>query len=162
MAIASYDNDPMAIGRIDYQRSASHSDLWQVFGGADFNPPAYDLNKNLLSAGNGDDGCPGVYHRGYVPVRCQCRELIPSHRESFGRRQDYLRTHDAIAVPRDIGIKAFNYTPHDPRINVTGGFTVNPLQGGPARVALFGVNDDLSIVRGNHQFAFGASGKVVG
>ena len=43
------ENDHMAIGRIDYQRSASHSMFGRYLLDTLYSPPAYDLNNNLLS-----------------------------------------------------------------------------------------------------------------
>ena len=39
----------MAIGRIDYQKSDKHSLFGRYLVESDYNPPAYDLNQNLLS-----------------------------------------------------------------------------------------------------------------
>ena len=44
------------LGRIDYQRNDKHSLFGRYLIESAFAPPAYDLNKNLLSVGTGDDG----------------------------------------------------------------------------------------------------------
>src|SRR5207249_10797697 len=56
----------------------------------------------------------------------------------------------------DVGVKAFSYQPYFLPVNVTGGVNINNTAGS-ARIAVFGVNDDLSVARGNHQMAFGAN-----
>ena len=76
------------------------------------------------------------------------------------------RDHYGVFVPKtldqagvgavDIGIKAFTYTPHAPVPTVTGGFNLNS-NGGPTHIGIFALNDDLSVLRGNHQVAFGVS-----
>src|SRR4029077_16189233 len=61
--------------------------------------------------------------------------------------------------PADIGVNAFAYHPHEPQYTVAGGggFVVST-QGGPTNTAMFAGSDDLNVIRGNHQFAVGASG----
>src|SRR5216684_2704541 len=44
------ENDHMAIGRIDYQRSAAHSIFGRYLLDHIFTPPAYDFDKNPLNA----------------------------------------------------------------------------------------------------------------
>jgi len=154
---ASYVNNPMAVGRIDFQKSDKHSIFGRYLVEHDFNPPAYDLNKNLLSAGNGDNGLAQAFTVGdtylFGPGIVNSFRLSANRLAGGKTSPDYKDCHCGSA---DIGIQAFNYTPHDPRINVTSAFTVSA-QGGPTRVATFGASDDLSIVHGNHQLAFGAN-----
>ena len=73
--------------------------------------------------------------------------------------------YDAAGIgPGDIGIKAFAYLPHRPIGSISGALNTNTNSWansgsnatGPTRAAIFGVNDDLSVVRGNHQLTFGA------
>jgi hypothetical protein len=61
---------------------------------------------------------------------------------------------------QDVGIKAFTYTPNYLTIPVTGGFSLGSgIFGENSQVyaTTYGLNDDVSIVRGAHQFAVGAS-----
>src|SRR5207244_6603920 len=62
----------------------------------------------------------------------------------------------AVLGLADVGVKAFSYQPYFLPVNVTGGFNINNTAGS-ARIAVFGVNDDISVARGNHQMAFGAN-----
>src|SRR5262249_743299 len=61
--------------------------------------------------------------------------------------------------PRDVGINAYSYLPRYMILNVNPGFAVGSTQGN--NVALFatnvGANDDVTMVRGAHQFAFGGN-----
>ena len=45
--------------------------------------------------------------------------------------------------------------PKDPPATVTGGFATGFNGGGPTRNATFAASDDLSVLRGDHQMAFG-------
>jgi hypothetical protein len=85
--------------------------------------------------------------------------IVNAFRLTANRIADGKFESDGVAAaglgPGNIGIKAFHYSPHSPRVSVTGGFSVNSF-GGSTRSAIFGANDDLSVLRGNHQLAFGA------
>ena len=56
----------------------------------------------------------------------------------------------------DVGIKAYTYLPHYPGYNITGGFATGYNGAGKLTSAIFSVSDDLSVLRGNHQMAYGA------
>ena len=61
---------------------------------------------------------------------------------------------------QDVGIKAFTYTPNYLTIPVTGGFSLGSgifAENSQVYGTTYGVNDDVSIVRGSHQLAVGAS-----
>jgi hypothetical protein len=61
---------------------------------------------------------------------------------------------------QDVGIKAFTYTPTYLTIPVTGGFSLGSgifAENSQVYGTTYGLNDDVSIVRGAHQFAVGAS-----
>ena len=158
----SYVNNPMGIGRIDYQKSDKHSIFGRYLIEQDYNPPAYDLNKNLLSAGNGDDGRAQAFTLGdtYLFGAGVVNSFrLSANRFAGGKTSPDFK--DCQCGSADIGIQAYNYTPNDPRINVTGGFTVSA-QGGPTKLATFAGKDDLSIVHGNHQLAFGVNSRTGG
>src|SRR5262245_5495841 len=156
-ANASYINNPMAVGKIDFQKSDKHSMFGRYLVEHDFNPPAYDLNKNLLSAGNGDNGLAQAFTLGdtylFGPGVVNSFRLSANRLAGGKTSPDFSDCH---CGSYDIGIQAFNYTPNDPRINVNAAFTVSA-QGGPTRLAAFAASDDVSIIHGNHQLAFGAN-----
>jgi len=49
----------------------------------------------------------------------------------------------------------YSYQPKRLAGTVTGGWNISPGGVGAAKMALFGGNDDLSVIHGNHQFAIG-------
>src|SRR5215470_14743216 len=62
--------------------------------------------------------------------------------------------------PNDVGINAYTHVPKYLSMPVSGGFTLGAIAGGPdpfGHSTNFGFNDDLSIVRGAHQFSFGGN-----
>ena len=153
----SYINNPMAVGRIDYQKSDKHSLFGRYLIEQDYNPPAYDLSKNLLSAGNGDDGRAQAFTLGdtylFGPGIVNSFRLSGNRLAGGKTSPDFS---DCKCGSAAIGIQAFNYTPNDPRISVTGGFGVSA-QGGPTKLGTFAGTDDLSIIHGNHQLGFGVN-----
>ena len=123
----SYDNDHMAVGRIDYQRSAKHSIFGRYLVESEFNPPAYDLNHNLLSAGNGDDGWLRRSRSG-TPI-CSAPNIVNSFRLTANRfaggkdRSRFTDCHCGPARYRQSRCSTTRRTIRD--VNVTGGFTVS-------------------------------------
>ena len=63
--------------------------------------------------------------------------------------------------PAEVGINTYSYIPKAVGMSVSGGFAVGTSSSGVGQTnqfsheTLFGVNDDVSVVRGSHQFAFG-------
>ena len=78
----------------------------------------------------------------------------------YGNRVSNFEPGAKYFGPPDVGIKAYTYDPKYLLMPVTSGFTLGSTSGGPdpfGHSSNFGVNDDLSIVRGAHQFSFGAN-----
>jgi hypothetical protein len=69
------------------------------------------------------------------------------------------RDNDPYFDPPDLGIKAYSYIPDTMIVVVTGGFQIAAATAtrGIADNNSFLVNDDLTLVRGNHQVAIGAA-----
>jgi hypothetical protein len=66
--------------------------------------------------------------------------------------------------PADMGVKMFPWLPHRSAFTITGGLNTNTNNlrtgaagpaSGPNKVAIFGVNEDVSILHGNHQVTVG-------
>ena len=159
-------NNPMAIARVDLQKSDKHSIFGRYLGEHDFSPPPYSLNHNLLSAGpgsgtgtagTGDDGMSQAFTIGdtYLLSSGVVNSLRFSANRFHGGKTvpDYKDCHCGAA---DIGVQGFSYTPHDPRFTITNAFGASA-QGGPTHVATFALTDDVSIVHKNHQIAVGVN-----
>jgi carboxypeptidase family protein len=157
----SLENGQVVISRIDYQRSASHSVFGRYLLETLYRPPAYELNKNLLSSAgnstNGTDANAVAFAIGdtyLFSANVVNAFRITANHFSGGKVAPNV---DAEAVGTgDLGIKGFSYEPHHLDIDITGGFSMSHLQG-PSKMALFGLNDDLSILHGNHQVAVGGN-----
>ena len=160
----SYSNDHMAVGRIDYQKSDKHSMFGRYLIESEYNPPAYDLNHEPSECRKRRRwSYPGIHHRRHVSIQCQHCEFFPPDGKSICRRQDptgFQGLPLRLGRHRDQGVQLHSRMIR--RINVTGGF--HGLGAGSARQEWPSSQPAmiLSIIRGNHQLAFGASGFVVG
>jgi carboxypeptidase family protein len=156
------ENDNMAIGRIDYQRNGNHSLFGRYLIDTVNIPPGYDVNKSMLISGTaalGRRGRAQAFTIGdtYLFGSNIVNSLRLTANRIYGAKTapDFSKTG---AAPNDIGIKAYTYQPsRHHNYTVTGAFSSGYAGAGPTTTAIFGVNDDLSIVRGNHQMAFGAN-----
>ena len=152
-------NDHIAIGRIDYQRSAKNT----IFGRylADHNnvPPGYDVNHSLLISGTPALGKVGLAQAFTVgDTYLISSNVVNAFRLSANRTAAAKPAPDfskAGIGPREIGIRAFTYQPYHPNYAINGAFSTGYAGAGPSRAAMFGASDDLSVLHGNHQFAFG-------
>jgi hypothetical protein len=161
--IPNREDGHMAIGRIDYQVSSSHS----IFGRYLFDwikhPAPYNLNKSLLITGsvaNAKQGMAQAFTIGdtYLFGANIVNSLrLTANRVAGGKIPPEFGAADGVG-PADIGIKAYAALPHRPAISVTGGWGTGWSGAGPANNAIFSLNDDLSIIRGNHQIATGFNG----
>ena len=154
----SRENRHQAIGKIDYQKSAKHSLFGRYLTESLVQPSPYDINKNPLSINTAVDALAQAFTLGSTYLAGA--NIVNSFRVTANRVAAGKFLPDTIADAHigsyDLGINAFNYAPYTLRVTVTGGFKVGT-QGGPTRTAVFGANDDISILHGNHQMAFGAN-----
>ena len=150
-------NEQQVVGRLDYQQSVKHQVFARYLVGSVFTPPSYDFNKNLLSVNNGADGLAQAFTVGdtYLFTANTVNAFrLTANRVAGGRTSPDVSSVSA-GLP-DIGVKMFSYEPHNPNVRVDGAFTVG-VPAGPTRNAIFAASDDFSMIRGNHQLAFGTS-----
>jgi hypothetical protein len=158
----TYENGHMVVARIDYQKSDKHSIFGRYLGEHVVDPAPYDLNHNLLSsAGNSTpriDGFAQAFTVGSTYLFSA--NIVNAFRLTGNRiaagKFEPIDLKDIGLGPADLGIKAYSYTSYFLPVSVTGGFTTSHTAGS-ARDAIFAANDDLSVLRGNHQMSFGAS-----
>jgi hypothetical protein len=147
------------IGKVDLQLTQNHS----LFGRymlttAKATPPLQLQPENLLvSTQGGRDNKAHSLTIGDTMVLSNT--MVNSLRFAYNAT-DIHRTHVPLgfAAP-DLGIRTFSYLEDYMLMNVTGGFS---LGGGTESEARFKtpswmVGDDVTIVKGNHQFGFGGS-----
>jgi hypothetical protein len=146
-----------SIGRMDYQKSDKNSFFGRYMITGYKEEPPIKFDNNVLNAGTaGIDNLAQAFTIGNTYLVSS--NLVQSLRLAANR----------IAVHRfglpffgyeDVGINMYSYVPHYLQVMVTGGFNLGSGSGGDTFVntASFQAVDDVSYVRGNHQFAFGAN-----
>ena len=147
----------MAVGRIDYQRSEKNSIFGRYLLDSNFSPAPYSLNHNVLSVANGStglgiDALTQAFSLGdtyLVSTKVVNSLRLTANRWVGGR------TGVEYAGWPEMGVKMYSYQPKRLAGTVTGGWNISPGGVGAAKMALFGGNDDLSVIHGNHQFAIG-------
>ena len=154
------ENDNTLITRIDYQRSANHSIFGRYLLDTASVTPPFDVTHVLLSnptsAATGNHGRDQGLTLGDTYLIGS--NIVNAFRFTANRifaGKFSPNYNNAGAGPADIGIKAYAYEPHNPSYTITGAFMTGYNGAGPSSMAIFAVNDDISIVRGNHQLAFG-------
>jgi hypothetical protein len=165
--VASVENDYMAIGKIDYQRSGNHSMFGRYLADSVSSPAPYDVVKNsleILEPGSGGLAQAFTFGDTYLfgPNVVNAFRLT-ANRIAGGKQGAQYQT--AGLGPSDIGINSFFFEPHRPvQAIITGGLnssskelsTITSNATGSTRAAIFGANDDISVLRGNHQLTFGS------
>jgi hypothetical protein len=159
------ENDHLAIGRVDYQRNANSSIFGRYLLEHVYVPPSYAVNHNLLSLGGNTTAGTNALAQAFTLGETFLfgTNIVNAVRLSANRMAGGKFAPDTSACHcglSDIGVKAFSYDPHNPAVNVSGGFVTGYNPGGPTRNATFAGRDDLSIIHGNHQMAFGASASL--
>jgi len=156
--VASNSNEAQSLVRIDYQLNAKHSLFGRYLTTRVKNPPGYaGGSDNLLKTDTA--GANDVVHSlslGETTVFSS--SVVNAVRLAVNTtRVDNYQT--PFFSPRDIGANIYSYLPGYMTMNVTGGFI---LYSGTNTKALFfnhtyQVAEDLTVVRGNHQFGFGGN-----
>jgi hypothetical protein len=149
-------NDHSVVAKIDYQRNASHSVFGRYLLESLVTPASFDLNHNPLSIGTADDALAQALTIGdtYLFGANVVNSLrLMANRIAAGKFEPRSMK-EANIGPAGLGVKAFTYSPYTANQNVNGAFSFSS-HGGATRSAIFGVNDDLSVIRGNHQLGVG-------
>ena len=150
-------NEGQFVSKVDYQWNANHS----IFGRyiATIHRQGIPVPDNHLAAQNqanvGVDNMAQSAAFGDTTVFGA--NMVNAFRVAYNRtRAD--RYNEPALGPYDLGIDAFSYEPHRMIVIVTGGFSFGTNAGfGVTNTNTYQISDDFTMVRGNHQLAFGAS-----
>jgi hypothetical protein len=148
-----------AIGRVDYQYSQTHSFFGRYMATFDESPAPYAQTQNILTlSGAGSiDNLAQSATGGMTTVLGA--NFVNSVRVAFNRTSIH-RSQPAFFDPVDLGVKNFySYRDNETVIAVTGGFNVSAAT---STTGVFWTNsyqgaDDLTLIKGRHQFGFGGS-----
>ena len=151
-------NEYQVLGRVDYQISAKQQLFGRYMATTFLQPPSFDLSHNLLdSASGGLDDLAQTFAIGHTYLISPT--VVNAFRASMNRVGVH-RFNDDYFSGCDIGVKMTCFIPHQTVVTVTGGPGIGV---GTAIQASFiptdyTLADDVNIIRGQHQFAFGFSG----
>jgi hypothetical protein len=147
-------NGRMVIGRIDYQRTANQLIFGRYLGEFTYAPSPYSINHSLLSVGTDEDHKDQQFTLGVTTTYGS--NVVNAVRLTSNRLGGNGNKADSFFSWTSLGSKTYSYVPDALSLEISGGFTLGA-KTAVTRVALFGVNDDVSVIRGNHQMSFGAS-----
>jgi hypothetical protein len=145
------------VGRVDYQLGTNHSIFGRYMASRDKKPAAYGTTGNVLTTVN-----PSINNLAQSLTLGDTtvfgNNTVNALRFAFNRTA-VDRNNDPYFDPPSLGIKASTYVPGSMIVVVTGGFQIAAATAtlGIADNNSFQVNDDLTLVRGNHQIALGGS-----
>jgi hypothetical protein len=150
--------------RLDFQASQAHSFFGRYMLTTDNRVVPLELAPNdiLTTGSQGPAGSPsGTDDLAHSFTLGHTWVVSPSIVNSFravGNKISIGKPGPSFFSPQDVGINAFSYVPGYTTIrvlnafNVGGGQFVTNVTGGNSS---YGVNDDITVVRGNHQFGVG-------
>jgi len=148
-------DEQQVIGRIDFVKNEKHTIFGRYFIDAFKNPPTYD-GKNLLTttqAGNLEMAQSATIGDNYAfgPG------TLNSFHFTFNRRRDDRGPTNIPINPTLLGVNMYSAVPNFLLFTVTGGFSTfcGTCAPGHFNVNAFQVADDVDIIRGRHQMAFG-------
>ena len=148
-------DEDQIIGRVDWVQSSKHTLYGRYFMAQYQNPPVYD-GKNLLTTTQ-----PGNYERAQSVTIGDNYTFGPgtlnSFHFTFNRRRDN-RGPTAIPInPTLLGVNMYSAVPNFLLTAVTGAFSTfcGTCAPGHFNVNSFQAADDVDVIRGKHQMAFG-------
>jgi hypothetical protein len=150
-------DEAQTVGKMDYQWSNDHSLFGRYMATSYKTPPPFRLIDNVLTTrigGRNNLAQSFTFGDNYI----LSTQAVNAFRFAFNRTAIHRTSEDFFSAP-EMGVNIFSYMPHYMLLTVTGAFE---LGGGTElestfRTNTFQVGDDLTIVRGNHQLAFGGS-----
>ncbi len=154
-------NEGQLVARGDYQTSTKNSLFGRYLRDHYTRPPAQNFTPNnlLTSVAGGLDDADQSWAFGDTYL------FSPTLVNQFRATVDRVGIHrfdDNYVSACDLGVIGVycGYVPHQSGFTVTGAFSVGPGTGGQAvaHTTPIQLNDDISLVKGNHQINFGGGG----
>ena len=146
-----------SIAKIDWQISQNHALFGRYMLTTTFWDPAYANTGNILATtlGGRDSDTQSLV----VGDTMVLSNTVVNNLRVAAHRTNVHRTHSEFFGPEDVGVNIHTTIPHYILISVTGGFTLGTGTETDSwyRPNTYAFSDDLTIVRGNHQWALGAS-----
>jgi len=150
-----------AIGRVDWQIGQNQSLFGRYMRTTTYWEPALTNNPdNILVAGTsgsgGRDSDSQSLAIGYTQV---LSSTMVNNVRFTANRTNVFRTNADMFSPQEAGVNIYTYVPNYTVMTITGAFGLNfgTETSSWYRPNTYGFSDDLTLVRGNHQWGVGAS-----
>ncbi len=148
------------IARIDWQISQNHSLFGRYMRSTTFWDPALVNSDTILSAaGAGAGGRDSSSQSLAIGDTMVLSNTVVNNIRFTANRTNVHRTHADMFGPEDVGVNIYTPIPEYMLLSVTGGFAINTGTETDSfyRPNTYAFSDDLTVISGNHQWAFGAS-----
>lgn len=150
-------NQHQVLGRVDYQINEKQSLFGRYMATTYFEPPAYSLTKNILASTQGglnDLAQSATIGHTYLINT----STVNAFRLAFNRVGVHRDNNDYFSGC-DIDVQMTCYIPHQTVVTVTGGPSIGIATAISASFipTTWTIGDDISLVHGAHQFAFGGT-----
>lgn len=154
-AIPITGDEDQYIGRVDYVRSEKHTIFSRYFLDDFQNPPTFNGTNVLTTtqAGNLERAQSAIVGDSYTfgPG------TLNSFHLTYNRRRDNRGPTPKTINPTELGVNMYSAVPNFLLLSVTGGFSTfcGTCAPGHFNVTSYQIADDVDIIRGRHQMAFG-------
>ena len=155
-SVRANTDENVTLGRVDYQASSKHSLFLRYQAAQLFQPTAFNGVTPLSSNNSSADDLMQSAVLGSTYVLGS--NMVNSFRATLNRsRVD--KQHPEIFSPADLGIPVYSPEQKHISLTVTGAFALGGgnAAGGHYNSLNYQLVDDVSVVRGSHQFGFGAN-----
>jgi hypothetical protein len=142
------------ISKVDWQLTQNQSLFARYILSTTFYEPSYALTSNVLAT-NGGSGRDSMSHSLAIGHTMVLSSTTVNNMRFSISRSDAHRTHQTYFEPKDMGINAYSHVPGVMLLNVSGGFSIGGEPDSTYQPHTYTLSDDLTMVRGRHQFAFG-------
>jgi hypothetical protein len=140
--------------KVDYTINSSQSIFGRLLISDYFSPSDYD-GKTLLSPTK-SASTDGAYSTVFGHQFLVSNNTVNGFRVTVNKGP-HTKEYVPLLDYNDLGIKATPVLPEFLRLNVSGGFSMSPGLPTATPTLVYQVSDDMSILRGDHQFGIGAN-----
>src|SRR5688572_1435289 len=150
-------SEHQSIGKIDFQLSQNHSIFGRYMATSFFHDPPFAESENILSTTlGGRDNLAQSFAFGDTMVLSNT--VVNNIRFAFNRTSVH-RTHTDFFGVNDVGVNTYSYLDDYMLLGVSGGFNIGGGTENEAtfKTSAFSVGDDVTMIRGNHQFGIGTN-----
>jgi Carboxypeptidase regulatory-like domain len=151
-------NEYQIVNKVDYQQSARHSLFERYIVTRYRTPHPYDITHDLLALNTTDGGNEDLAH-GFAVGSTYLVSPNTINAVRLGMTRVIVgRPGIHFFGPSDIGVDAYTYSPGNMVLQINGGFMFNTRGVYAHNVSnAYNINDDVNVVRGNHQITFGGN-----